>query len=299
MILNRTHINIDHSGRELPEKGMQLFYLYANEGNIHEYVAGCIPSHWHNALEIFVLLRGRVQIGINDQIYILTSGEGCFINSNVLHSFTAMTNEPCLYRSFVFDSSIVSGTPGSIFDTKYVRPLMEKGPAFIRFTDTDDNKEYFSNFDKTFDLCVNEPYGYEFETRDYLSKIVLFIKDKARLEQLSKIPERQDLRIKQMLAWIEKNIDKAITVSEIAESVNICVRECQRIFNKYMHYSPMEYVRRKRIFMAADKIVGTDTPITDIAIECGFSSHSHFTRQFRELVGETPTAYRASHAPKL
>ncbi len=299
MILNRTHINIDHSGRELPEKGMQLFYLYANEGNIHEYVAGCIPSHWHNALEIFVLLRGRVQIGINDQIYTLTPGEGCFINSNVLHSFTAMTDEPCLYRSFVFESSIVSGTPGSIFDTKYVRPLMENGPAFIRFTDTDDNKEYFSNFDKTFDLCVNEPYGYEFVTRDYLSKIILFTKDKARLEQLAKIPERQDLRIKQMLAWIEKNIDKAITVSEIAASVNICVRECQRIFNKYMHYSPMEYVRRKRIFMAADKIVGTDTPITDIAIECGFSSHSHFTRQFRELVGETPTAYRASHTPKL
>ena len=299
MILNRKHINIDHSGRELPEKGMQLFYLYANEGNIHEYVAGCIPSHWHNALDIFVLLRGRVQIGINDQIYTLTPGEGCFINSNVLHSFTAMTDEPCLYRPFVFENSIVSGTPGSIFDTKYVRPLMENGPAFIRFTDTDDNKEYFCNFDKTFDLCVNEPYGYEFATRDYLSKIVLFVKDKARLEQLAKIPERQDLRIKQMLAWIEKNIDKAITVSEIAASVNICVRECQRIFNKYMHYSPMEYVRRKRIFMAADKIVGTDTPITDIAIECGFSSHSHFTRQFRELVGETPTAYRASHTPKL
>ena len=56
----------------------------------------------------------------------------------------------------------------------------------------------------------------------------------------------------------------------------------------------MEYVRTARIYQAADLLAHTDLPITDIAIACGFSSHSHFTKHFRLVVGTTPSAYRIS-----
>ena len=66
----------------------------ANEGNIHRYAASLIPSHWHRELEIFLLLEGRVRIGIGKETFEMLPGEGCFINTGILHSFTCLVPFP-------------------------------------------------------------------------------------------------------------------------------------------------------------------------------------------------------------
>ena len=98
--------------------------------------------------------------------------------------------------------------------------------------------------------------------------------------------------MKQMLLFIDRHLSESFGVSELAGSVNICERECQRIFQRYLHYRPMEYVRRKRIYTSAAKLLSCDSPVTDVAFEYGFASPSHYTKQFRELMGMTPTEYR-------
>ena len=100
--------------------------------------------------------------------------------------------------------------------------------------------------------------------------------------------------MKQMIEFIDINLKSTMTVKEIADTASICSRECQRIFIKYLHYSPMEYVQRRRIFIAAEQLSTTDTPVIDIALDCGFSSPSYFTKKFKALVGSTPTEYRTA-----
>ena len=95
-----------------------------------------------------------------------------------------------------------------------------------------------------------------------------------------------------MLEWIDQNLQTTVTLRKIAASANICSRECQRVFQRYVHYSPMEYLRLKRILMAAELLSTTDSPVIDIALECGFSSSSYFSKQFKLLTGSTPTEYR-------
>ncbi|MGN0394172.1 MAG: helix-turn-helix domain-containing protein [Coprococcus sp.] len=292
MIRNRNFIHIDCHGKELQEQGLQLFDLIANYGDIHQFIASCIPSHWHHELEIFLLLEGTVQIGVGDNIYRIEAGEGCFINSDVIHSFTGIVQSPCTYHSFVFDSGIVSGTPGSIFDTMYVRPLLTKGPSFLKFQQGKDDDQYFTQFNRAFNACIEELPGYEFQVRDALSSILLHIKQKSQIISSRSMPTIQETRIKQMLAWIDEHIKQNVTVRDIADTVNICPRECQRIFSRYLHYSPMEYIRRRRIFTAAQLLSTTDIPVTDIALDCGFASSSYFSKQFKALVGSTPVEYR-------
>ena len=50
-------------------------------------------------------------------------------------------------------------------------------------------------------------------------------------------------------------------------------------------YSPVEYIQRKRLFNAAKLLTDTDKLITDIALSCGFSNPSYFSKQLRELDG--------------
>ncbi len=294
MIKSRSFVHTDASGKEVPEEGLQLFDLTANDGDIHQYAASSIPSHWHKELEVFVLLKGRVQVGAGEAIYILQAGDGCFINTEVIHSFTAAVSSPCHFRSFVFHADMIGGTPGSIFDSRYVRPLLESGASFLKFRKETGDHPYFEQFERAFAACAGEYYGYEFEIRDALSHILLHARSKGQAAPPRAISSIQEARLKEMLIWIDQNPGKEFSVADIAGTANICPRECQRIFNQYLHDSPIAYVRRKRIFTAAKQLSDTDEPVTDIALNCGFSNPGYFSRQFRELMGSTPSEYRAA-----
>lgn len=128
MIRNANWVETDIHQQEFPEQERYLFDLVANRGDIHKFITGNIPAHWHNELEIFMLMEGSVRIGIGDTFYDVHAGEGCFINTGILHSFIGLVPSPCLYRSFVFDPSIISGAPGSVLISAISVPLWKKAP---------------------------------------------------------------------------------------------------------------------------------------------------------------------------
>lgn len=292
MIQMRNSVTVDFQGREIPVGHQRPFNLTANDGDIHQYATDCIIAHWHQEMEVFISTQGQVRIGIEDQEYLVREGEGCFINSDILHSFTPVDSSPCTYHSFVFDTSIVGGAPGSVFDTSYVRPLLESGIPYLQFTPCKEDAPFYDNFSLAFEACRNENPGYEFDVRTALSKILLFLNQKISPVSGVKASSIQKQHMKQMLLFIDRHLSESFGVAELAGSVNICERECQRIFQRYLHYRPMEYVRRKRIYTSAAKLLACDSPVTDVAFEYGFASPSHYTKQFRELMGMTPTEYR-------
>ena len=88
MIQMRNSVTVDFQGREIPVGHQRPFNLTANDGDIHQYATDCIIAHWHQEMEVFISTQGQVRIGIEDQEYLVKEGEGCFINSDILHSFT-------------------------------------------------------------------------------------------------------------------------------------------------------------------------------------------------------------------
>ena len=293
MVFSRNYVPMDESRQELMQQKLSLFDFQVNDGDIHQYLTGYIPSHWHPQLELFVLLKGSVRIGIGDHSYLVHAGEGCFINSSVLHSFTAAVPTSCAYRSFVFDAGIVSGIPGSIFDVRYVRPLLESDMAFYKFEQTVENERYFRQFDSAFDVCVQEKTGFEFRVRDCISDILLFLNEKlAVIAPLGPTISTQEQHLKTMLGWIDTHLQSTVTLDDLAACAAISPRECQRIFRRYLHCRPMEYLRRRRLLICADLLQNSDLPITQIAFEYGFPSSAYFSRQFKLLAGCTPTEYR-------
>lgn len=289
MIRNRNYVPMDPQKKELPEGISWTFDLVANEGDICQYAASFIPAHWHKETELFLLTEGCVRIQIPQKTLTLHAGEGCFLNNGIIHSFHA-ASFVCRYRSFVFDAGIVSGTPGSIFDAKYIRPLLERGPAIFLFEETD--SAYREAFTRAFYACDQEPYAYEFIVREALSSILLYVRKKSGLLPETMPIDRQEQRLKQMVTFIRENLSSSVTLADIAACANICSRECQRIFSAYLHVSPMEYLLLQRILKATEEITSTNKEITAIALDCGFNSPSYFSKQFRRIIGCSPLHYR-------
>lgn len=293
MIRRRPMMRLDAQRKELMDDNFYFFDLIVNDvtGQNRDAHGSYIPSHWHREMEVFLMVEGSAQISAGDKTYEACAGEGYFINSEVLHSFAFVKGE-VEYRSFLFDPGIIAGAPGSVFDSVYVRPMLEGGPSLLKFCPGED-APFFQDFQRVFQACEQEPPGYEFEARAALSRILLLAREKGQVLPARRVATAQETRVKEMLCWMEEHLGEPLTLGDIAGQANICTRACQKAFQRYLHCSPMEYLQRRRIFTAAERLALSDQPITAIALDCGFSSPSYFSKQFKSQMGITPLEYRA------
>ncbi|MGH7460273.1 MAG: helix-turn-helix transcriptional regulator [Longimicrobiales bacterium] len=89
---------------------------------------------------------------------------------------------------------------------------------------------------------------------------------------------------------IEAELD-VITVTELWRESELSRTEFSRVFRRLEGVPPRTYVQERRIDRAK-RLLASDLPLTEIALQLGFYDQSHFTRVFKHLTGETPAAYR-------
>jgi AraC-like DNA-binding protein len=70
-----------------------------------------------------------------------------------------------------------------------------------------------------------------------------------------------------------------------------------RTFRTAMGCSPHQWLTRLRVEKAKTILRETSISLIDIALDCGFSSHGHFSNTFRQIVGVTPSEYRRIDGP--
>ena len=77
-----------------------------------------------------------------------------------------------------------------------------------------------------------------------------------------------------------------------------CISEANfiRSFKATFGETPHRYLQRRRIERAMYLLRTTDETVTDVCMRCGFSSLGTFSRTFREIVGESPSAFRSRGA---
>lgn len=98
--------------------------------------------------------------------------------------------------------------------------------------------------------------------------------------------------IENMVDWIENNIDKNPTLDEMSRHVGYSPFYCSAKFHEYVGVSFKDYIRNRKLSLAALSLKNTNKRIIDIAFEYGFSSHEAFTRAFVKAYGYTPFKYR-------
>lgn len=96
------------------------------------------------------------------------------------------------------------------------------------------------------------------------------------------------------LQLIEDDSDEMPMQHELAERVGLSNRQLERLFQKYLQTTPSRYCMDHRLRRARSMLRNTSRSIIDIAVACGFSSHSHFSKSYREHFGITPRSDRLS-----
>ena len=88
----------------------------------------------------------------------------------------------------------------------------------------------------------------------------------------------------------------SIELDRLADIAHMSKRNFMRSFQAAMGSSPIAHLIQLRVNRAASLLRRTEHSVTEIAFQVGFSDSNYFTRQFRKLLGVTPSEYRQQHA---
>ncbi len=293
MALSYSTDKTDETGREMLNYGTPDFPIAFFEDDL---TIVKVPWHWHDELELVVILSGEVSVFISGCELKLKSGEGYFANSGILHS-AELRSKTGWQHAAVFSPKIIA-SPDDIIWNNYVMPILShENLPFIKLSPSISwQKEILSLTEKAWTNGAHEKTDYPLTVRSSLTKIATLLVrniDAETEHPFTSKTQRDELRIKKTLYFIETNFREQITIEEIAASANISVSTLLRLYHDILHTTPIQHVLKFRLEQIRDELITTPAlSIADIAYSCGFNDISYFNRCFLKAYGETPSKYR-------
>ncbi|KFI13129.1 AraC family transcriptional regulator [Vibrio coralliilyticus] len=99
------------------------------------------------------------------------------------------------------------------------------------------------------------------------------------------------------IEYIEQHLYDKISVHQIAAASHYSTYHYSRVFKALVGDTPKEYLRKRRLTMAAKRLLTEEVGILDLAMDCQFDSQEAFTRAFKALFNMTPAQYRKMNEP--
>ena len=109
-------------------------------------------------------------------------------------------------------------------------------------------------------------------------------------KQISPLPRHILRRVIERM----RNLDTDLSLQVLAKESGYSRVHFIRMFRAATGYTPHNYLLKLRVDRVRELLANSTLSLTDIALECGFSSHSHLSRVFRQVLGATPSEYRRS-----
>jgi AraC-like DNA-binding protein len=291
MALTLSVDKVDENGRELLTYGTTEFPIAFFDDDLTKIA---VPPHWHDEFELVVITEGKVRARIAGREFILSAGEGYFANNGILHT-EALESKTGHQHAMVFSPHMISCEPDLVWKSCVSPVLNNPRLPFIRLTAAVPwQKDILAMAESAWQYGAYEKKDYPIHVRYLLSQaFALIVSHAETIESESAYTDkyqRDELRVKKTLLFIEKNYEAAITLDEIAGSASISVSTCLRLFNTVLGTTPIHYLMEYRLQRALEELSHPgNRSIAEIAHSCGFTDASYFNRCFLRAYGVTPS----------
>ena len=256
--------------------------------------------HWHEEIEVIIILDGSCDYRINLNSFIANKGDILIIDSQSLHSLTAIPNENMTWASFVFNMNMLksSNTDGALL--KYIAPLLNHKhqlPIILK-----DNIECYP---KIFDVIENIIYcyyendiAYELELKSLLFKFFSLL---YKNDLIEKHQNKNNLtnKIKLVLNYINDHYSEDISINTLADLCEYSEYHFMRFFKKHIGLTCIQYINNLRLEKSSILLTSTNNAIMDISLEVGFDNLSYFNKLFKRKYNLTPKEFRTINSDIL
>ncbi|MBO6868262.1 MAG: GlxA family transcriptional regulator [Thalassococcus sp.] len=122
--------------------------------------------------------------------------------------------------------------------------------------------------------------------------------DTQRLSVPTRIGVRHP-KLAQIIRMMETHIEDPISPAILAQDVGMSTRQLERLFRRYLSRSPKRYYMELRLQKARNLLMQTDMSVINVALACGFTSPSHFSKCYRAHYQTTPYRERGTHGSRI
>jgi len=236
--------------------------------------------HWHPELELIYMYKGSLTIDISETKVTLKEKEFLVISSNILHFFEESSEGAVIYVARLPIENIRDMNKVEI-EKLYEESLVISNDQTLRsiFNDI-----MFANYKKYNELYITAKVA-EF-TINLLGKQQLIVK-RIRAD----VVEESDTTV-EIRTFIEESLKGKITLSMLAERLNMSKNYCSMFIKQKTGFKFLEYVNQVRLREAEKYLRTTNMQIMEICYAVGFDSIQSFNRNFKKVRGITPTQYR-------
>jgi len=253
-------------------------------------------AHFHEYLEMLYLLDGQMDIWLNDKHYPFCKGELIVINSNETHRLASVT-PVSKYIVIKFTPKLLYSAGQSVKETQYILPFLAEHSEQPRVY-----KKEFVESSGIPPLILDamaewnkKDTGYELALKADVLKtirhVVAFLSEKGINVKVSSGSGNIQQIISTILEYINENF-KTVSEMDVAEHFSISYSYFSRSFKQTMNMSFKEYINYLKINEAQRLLLTTGKSITDISLELGFSSSSHFINVFKKYKNCSPKQYK-------
>jgi transcriptional regulator GlxA family with amidase domain len=119
-------------------------------------------------------------------------------------------------------------------------------------------------------------------------------------EQRLSIPTRIGVRhpkLASVIRLMEERIEEPDSPADLAVAVGLSTRQLERLFRRYLDKSPKRYYMDLRLQKARHLLLQTEMSVINVALACGFTSPSHFSKCYRTCFQTTPYRERGTSQP--
>lgn len=259
--------------------------------NLFIHSIGTVEKHWHQSLELLIVIEGSVIITVGNEQTHLEVDDVYLVNANQIHD---LHSENATVIATQIKPELLKNVPSEFKTTHYacdstrdpnpahfasVRNMIAKllklnldGGKYIRFM----NESLFYNL--IYELYANFADGTQLSQED-------------AFKQLS--------RLNKILALINSEYDKKLTLESIAERVFVSPPYLSKFFKQSMGISLSDHIKATRLHYATNDLLYFDSSIEAIARNNGFPNTRSFVEAFKEKYDELPSVWRVENAKGL
>lgn len=250
------------------------------------------PFHFHDQMEILIIMSEGDSFYIRNKIYPLSRGSIFILNSSDIHRSVAKPRSIYQFYSIRFYPEEIQGISTENFDLIRCFRNHEKFNHMVRLNiDQLDHLLKLINKIEYYLATDCSAFGKEIFAKTLLAEVLIYVNFLYDLPPLPPAPEKEDLNdYYPIIAYINEHITDKISLDQLSQIFFMNKYYLSHLFKFLFGITVGEYITQKRLSLAKSYL-RKGVSVTMSGEQAGFNSCNHFIRTFTRAVGMTPKQY--------
>jgi len=248
------------------------YFPHANH-HYRERPNGC------DASIVIYCIAGGGWVTIGNNTYHLNKGDLIVIPSNTPHSYGAHDTNAWSIYWFHLNGKML---------TSYLETLVnDDGPLKLSHGDMEKFVELFHQIYNTLNTK-----SYSVPHLIHVSQTIAYMLSQLGLISTRKDEVRKHLQIEYAMQYLIEKLEDSLTLDELAHHARISKQHLNVLFKSATGFAPMDYYQHMKMRRACQLLDLTDLSVKETCHALGFKDPYYFSRQFKKIIGLSPSAYR-------